>query len=468
MFTALAIREPYNPSPSSVPALVPSAQSGAVKHLATQRVGRVLQMVLILGITTLVSFSGFLRDLVLGWQLGPGIRLDTLLLGIGGPLFVAGCAGAAFNLLCLPQIQAWAIVHPREESLQFERALFWQYARWCTAAFLLILVAAPCIESLLQTGFRYEKTLLTMKVGMAVTVPAWCFSLSQAILTLLQRHGKRPALLLTNTLMPAGAALVALWSSSLSPIVIGLAAGALVQLVLLLRALMREGHEALFKGALFFKAPAPRIRSAALLTLGTVICLALPGMLELTYSGLLGLAGTSRYTYGVKIPGAFCAILGGALGWKLLALYANQVATQSWQALRQSWLQSLFAVAVGAGVLAGIGDVSSALLVKGLFVRGNFTAADAQVAVAVQRWAFWVVPLSMLSLVGQRLLAALMARRALFTCALTGLLVCAGSGLLLTQARGYEGLIWSMLLTHGVFALGFNGTGFWLLSKKQS
>lgn len=421
----------------------------------------------LLGITTLVSFSGFLRDLVLGWQMGPGIRLDTFLLGTGAPLFVAGCAGAAFNLLCVPQLQAWAATHSREEAAALERVLFWQYVRWVSIAFVTLLVLAPLLEVILRTGFRYEKTLLTMKVAMATALPAWCFSLSQAALTLLQREGKRPLLLLSNIGMPAGVALAALASFSLSHVVLGLALGAVLQLGILLRVLHREGHDQLFKGALFFKAAVPQVKATALLALGSVICLSLPGLLELSYSGLLGLAGTSRYSYGVKVPGALCAIVGSALSWKLLARFSQAAAEQKWQTLRHDWARALLGLTLASSLVAAIGYFCSPLIVKTLFMRGNFAEADAEVAISVQQWAFWLFPLILMSLTGQRLLASLRAPRALFAGSLAGLLFCGIAGVLLTSHRGYVGLIWSMLLTHTVFALSFNGLGLWLLNKKR-
>ena len=428
---------------------------------------RLAHVVWLLGITTFVSFSGFLRDLVLGWQMGPGIRLDTFLLGTGAPLFVAGCAGAAFNLLCVPQLQAWATTHSREEAAALERVLFWQYVRWVSIAFVTLLVLAPFFEVLLRAGFRYEKTLLTMKVVMATALPAWCFSLSQAALTLLQRDGKRPLLLLTNTGMPAGVALAALASFSLSYVVLGLALGAALQLGVLLRVLHREGHDQLFKGALFFKAPIPQVKATALLALGSVICLSLPGLLELSYSGLLGLAGTSRYSYGVKVPGALCAIVGSALSWKLLARFSQAAAEQKWQVLRQDWARALLGLTLVAILVAVAGYFCSPWVVETLFLRGNFTKTDAQVAISVQQWAFWLFPLVLISLTGQRLLAALRAPRALFIGSVAGLVFCGAAGLVLTSHRGYVGLIWSMLLTHAVFALSFNGLGLWLLNKKQ-
>lgn len=446
----------------SVPPLSCAASSARPGPLA-----RLVHVCWLLGITTLVSFSGFLRDLVLGWQMGPGIRLDTFLLGTGAPLFVAGCAGAAFNLLCVPQLQTWAATHPRDEAAALERVLFWQYVRWVSIAFVTLLVLAPLLEVLLRTGFRYEKTLLTMKVAMATILPAWCFSLSQAALTLLQRDGKRPLLLLTNTGMPAGVALAALASFSLSHVVFGLALGAALQLGILLKVLHREGHDQLFKGALLFKAPAPQVKATALLALGSVICLSLPGLLELSYSGLLGLAGTSRYSYGVKVPGALCAIVGSALSWKLLARFSQAAAEQQWQTLRHDWARALLGLTLAASSVAVIGHFCSPLIVKALFMRGNFAEADAEVAISVQKWAFWLFPLILMSLTGQRLLAALRSPRALFAGSMAGLVFCSIAGVLLTSHRGYVGLIWSMLLTHVVFALSFNGLGFWLLNKKQ-
>jgi putative peptidoglycan lipid II flippase len=140
----------------------------------------------------------------------------------------------------------------------------------------------------------------------------------------------------------------------------------------------------------------------------------------------LGPGAVSLLSYGNKVPAAVNSLLLTAIGIVVLPHFAELMAKREWHSCKKLYLQLLI-VSLSVGILvAGVGMTLSETIIRFLFERRAFTAADTRESAAVMGAYLFQLPFLLVAMVSMRALVA-MGRTVAMTWITAGQLILAGS-----------------------------------------
>lgn len=121
----------------------------------------------------------------------------------------------------------------------------------------------------------------------------------------------------------------------------------------------------------------------------------------------LGPGAVSLLNYGNKVPAALNSLLLTAIGIVVLPHFAELISRREWVSCRKLYFR-LSGIALGVGVLAaGIGIILAEPIIRLLFERGAFTAANSREAADAMRMYLLQLPFLLLAMLSMRVLIAL-------------------------------------------------------------
>jgi putative peptidoglycan lipid II flippase len=133
------------------------------------------------------------------------------------------------------------------------------------------------------------------------------------------------------------------------------------------------------------------------------------GMWVVTYRMIesVGPGSVASFTYGNKLIALVLELGSLALGTAVLPSFAGLVAAGQWEALRRTLRTVIGTILLGTVPVSLALCFSSHLLVRLLFQRGQFSAADTELVGSIQAAAALQVPCYLINIVAWRLVAAL-------------------------------------------------------------
>ena len=163
-------------------------------------------------------------------------------------------------------------------------------------------------------------------------------------------------------------------------------------------------------------------------------------MVEQMIAFKLGPGAVSLLSYGSKVPAALSTLMVTAIGIVMLPHFADLVAARQWRESRTlHWLLSGILLAIGIFV-AAVGIFFAEEIVRLLFQRGAFSAADSQLAADVMRIYLLQLPFLLAAMVSLRTLAAMGKTIAMTSIAATQLLVASSLAYLFSRYFGVAGV----------------------------
>lgn len=154
----------------------------------------------------------------------------------------------------------------------------------------------------------------------------------------------------------------------------------------------------------------------------------------------LGPGSVSLLSYGNKVPNAFNTLLVTAIGIVLLPHFADMVAARQWRESRTLHLR-LSGILLAIGMVAALtGIILAEDIVRLLFQRGAFSAADSQSAAEVMQIYLAQLPFLLAAMLSSRALAAMGKTNTLATTAILQLVLTSGLAFSLSRQYGVVGV----------------------------
>jgi putative peptidoglycan lipid II flippase len=426
-------------------------------------------------VTVLSGFSGVVllattaRELVVANYFGRSDALDAYVTAYVLPLFIVNLVSKSFDVAVIP-----TFVEVREsegaEAAQriFSGALVWSLALLLTVALLLV-AFAPYYLPLLGSGFGASKLLLTRKL-LYFMLPVIVMSAVTVNGTALLNAGERFALpALLPVLAPLGGllCLIALgnrWG------IYALAAGTVVGTGLQTAGLMVFARSHGLSLMPRWSGFDPKLRQVVGQYIPMVAGALLMGTTELVdqaMAAMLPSGSVAALSYARKIVNVLVVVGAIPLGAATLPYFSDMVAKHAWDACRHTLrtytgLILLATVPITAGMV-----VFAQPLVRILFQRGAFTAADTAVVSHTEAWLALQVPCYLVGNMAVRLISALKRNGVLMAIAAVNTVVNAILNWVLMWRYGVAGIALSTSIVYLVSCALVFGSLYVLIGRKS-
>lgn len=380
-----------------------------------------------------------LRDVLLASRLGTGDDVDALIAAAAIPLFLAQTLGWAMGQAFLPFYSR--IRRDRGEAAA--QGLLLQVTALGAGCMLAVgmctWAAAPLLLGLVAGGFPPAKHALTAGLLLPLALlPALaaCAALWGAALTVAGRQKLvASVVLLTPLLEVALLAFRPSWGvGGLAWLRLGGNALEVVVLALVLFSLRATGAK--WSNLSNLSTVATQYASLVLgASIGSVSVL-----VDQAMSAPLGAGSVAALSYGCKVGLGLLGLFDIALAAVIYPRLADLAAQRDWTGLRatvRQWATGTFAI-VAAGTLLLV--AFSEPLVRLLFERGSFGAADTELVARVQALFVLQLPFHAAALVGTRLLSALSRNQDLVLVSIVNALLNVFANLVLRKVLGVSGI----------------------------
>jgi len=389
---------------------LPSPLSRAVGAIASS-----VNLKIFRAVTILSSFSGVVlvattaRELVVANYFGRSDALDAYVTAYVLPLFIVNLVAKSFDVAVIPTfVEVRELEGSGAAQRLFSGALVWSLALLLTVA-LLLAAFAPYYLPLLGSGFSASKLLLTRRL-LYLMLPLIVMSAVTVNGTALLNAGERFALpALLPVLAPLGGLLFLIafgrrWG------IYALAAGTVVGTALQATSLVVLARSLGFSLMPRWSGFDPKLRQVMGQYVPMVAGALLMGTTELVdqaMAAMLPSGSVAALSYARKIVNVLVVVGAIPLGAATLPYFSDMVAKRAWDACRHTLrtyagLILLVTVPVTAGMV-----VFAQPLVRILFQRGAFGAADTAVVSHVEAWLALQVPFYLAGNMAVRLISAL-------------------------------------------------------------
>jgi putative peptidoglycan lipid II flippase len=318
------------------------------------------------------------KEAVVAAAFGAGAEMDAYLVALAVPAFAITVFPASFATALVPALSAGRGDRPAHAALGVAVA---------GGAALTIALAILGWPVLRLVGYGFDSARFSLALELyELMVPAFFFACLTATLGAIANSARRFAAPAAIPAVSVVVTVAAVWWGAadwgIHVLAVGLTAGFALETALLAGVLARAGLPWLpsWRGAArqiagVLAETRPLVLGATLLGGTTLVDQAMASALAPGDVAILG--------YGTRL-GAVVATLGGALAIVCLPYFSSLAAGRDWAGVRRTLLElTALTAAVAAAVAVGLAAASE-WLIRVLFERGSFTAADTAAAAWVQ------------------------------------------------------------------------------------
>lgn len=424
---------------------------------STRSVGRLLHGRVLAAFVSIGLWSVFVRvgqaskDLLVAHDFGTRSVLDAFLVAFIVPSFITFGVAAPVGDALLPTFIA---ASERDRALA-QRTLSSVLAISVAAMAMVAIVAAAAVHPLLKlvgSGLAPATLALAARFFLLMLPTVVLSGLTAPLVAVLNAGGRYRTTVLTPLFAPLiTIALLVVAHATLGgyALVIGVVAGALVEVGVLAAAVRRLGwsvrprHERTGPELRHVLSQYAPLVAGSLLLTGTTI-------IDQSMAAMLGPHNVSALNYANKVVLALLSVANLAVGTPIMTNISQLVAASEWTVIRSSfrlyaiWLTALTIPATMLLVWL------SPRIVSLLFEHGSFSAADARLVDQVQQCYLLQIPFHLLGVLAVRFIMAMSYNRALTYIAIVQLIVNVVANLLLMRILGLAGIA---LSTAVVFAI---------------
>lgn len=408
-------------------------------------------VVTVAALTLVAKAASFFKDAAVAHQFGTSDSLDAFLLSFSFLSFLAAVVGGGLPEAFLP---AYSTLR-HERGACRARRLALQAALWNVISLVVIaaivFAAAPDIIEFTGRGFSPEKRAVSIEVLRSLLPYLLFFGLTFHFSTWLRAEkyfALAAAAPLVTPLVIIGFIVAAGSGASVTTLVRGTNAGVFLQLVVLVLALRRRmGARTRRCFTLWEPANKTVLGNALPYLLGGLIMNSAV-IIDQAMAAWLEAGSVSILSYSDKLCGIVLALTATAASEAVFPYFADTVARREWRAVKRHLLQVTGAILLVALPLAIFLEVFAPQIVRILFERGSFNAADTAKVAHVMRFAAMQIPFYIAGVLASRVAVSMQATR--FTlCASIGAMVCnAGFNWLLMRCMGVAGIALSTACVH--------------------
>src|SRR4029078_4846097 len=377
---------------------------------------RIFAAALSIGTLTLfVNVGTAVKDLLIAYQFGTTDVLDAFLIAFLLPSFmisiIAGSLPSAFIPIYL-EVQQRDVKEAGE--LLYASVFGWSFVILVLIAFVMALLA-PVILPMLGSGFGEQKLALTQSLYLT-TLPILMVkgltTLWTTRLNAINQFAFGSAVPIVTPLLTIGALLYGVSHWGIYALAGGAVLGALVEMILTAWYVHSLGVTMIPQWLGYSPALIQVARQYGPGTVGALL-MASTMLVDQAMAAMLGPVSVSALNYGGKVVSFALAIGATALGTAVLPHFSRMVTAADWGGVRptlHAYVTLILKISIPFTLVA---VVLSEPIVRALFQRGAFTAADTYMVANVQAFLLVEVPLYLVGIVIVRLISALKANHIL-------------------------------------------------------
>jgi len=371
-------------------------------------------MVVVGGVTVITKTAAMAKDMVTASSFGTSDAMDAFLIAFVLPSIAINIIAGSLEVAIVPVYVQVRERDGAEAANDLLASILVSAALLLSLTAVVVVAAGPHLLHLFGSTFDGEKLLLTRRLFfllMPLVVVGGCGMVLSAVLTANERFLLTAAMplvsiALTIVLLVAGGKQLGVYALAL-----GVLVGRVLEVLFLAWRMRRAGLLAWARSRRWHPALRQVLGNFGPIAVGAAV-ISNSLVVDQTMAAMLGSGNVAALNYGNKLVAAGLGAVAPVVVTVIFPHFARMVATGDWPGLRHtfrtySWL--IVALTVPVSLLIGIFSTD---LVRLLFERGQFTAADTAIVARVQSLYALQIPFYVLSMVGVRLLSAMQSNRA--------------------------------------------------------
>ena len=371
-------------------------------------------MVAVGGVTVITKAAAMAKDMVTASSFGTSDAMDAFLIAFVLPSIAINIIAGSLEVAIVPVYVQVRERDGADAANELLASILVSAALLLSLTAIVVVVAGPYLLHLFGSTFDGEKLLLTRRLFfllMPLVVVGGCGMVLSAVLTANERFLLTAAMplvsiALTIVLLVAGGKQLGVYALAL-----GVLVGRVLEVLFLAWRMRRIGLLTWARSRRWHPALRQVLTNFGPIAVGAAVISNSP-VVDQTMAAMLGSGNVAALNYGNKLVAAGLGAVAPVVVSVIFPHFARMVSTGDWQGLRHTfrtywWL--IVALTVPVSLLIGLFSTD---LVRLLFERGQFTAADTAIVARVQSLYALQIPFYVLSMVGVRLLSAMQSNRA--------------------------------------------------------
>lgn len=401
-------------------------------------------------LTLLVKLAAVFKELISAYQFGAGRDLDALLIAWALPTFLVNVLGGSLQAALVPVYLDVRHKEGQPAAAQLIGSLSVVYLALLIAVSFLLWLLSPWLLRGMGMGFTTSELALCQRV-FYVLLPIVLFTgmarLYGGVLVAEDRFALTTVATIATPMLSIICMLLFAGAIGIYSLAAGILLGALLEMVVLVSVLSRRNPGLSLRwggrtpalaqiGAQYF----PVIMGSVLMA-GTLLT-------DQAMAGMLPAGGVSALNYANKVPAVILGLTSAAIGTAVLPYFSRMVTAADWSGVRHTFRTYSKLIAVTTIPVTIVLAVLSGPIIRHLFERGAFTAADSHVVAWTQVCFLVQIPFYTLGILAVRLISALQANRILMWGSAISLVLNGVLDYALMQKMGVAGIALSTSLVY--------------------
>lgn len=402
------------------------------------------------GFTLMVKLAAIFKELISAYQFGAGRELDALLIAWALPTFVINVLGGSLQAALVPVYLEVLHKEGQPAASRLIGSLSVVFLLLLVVVSLVLLALAPWLLRGMGMGFTARELVLCQHV-FYVLLPIIVFTgmarLYGGVLVSENNFAIATTATIATPLLSIICMLLFTRTIGIYSLALGILLGAMVEGLLLAWILARRN----VRLSLRWEGKTPALAQIGTQYLPVIMGSVLMAGTLLTdqaMAGMLPAGGVSALSYANKVPAVILGLTSAAIGTAVLPYFSRMVTAADWVGVRHTFRTYCKLIAVTTIPATIVLIVLSGLIIRHLFERGAFTAADSQIVSWTQIWFLMQIPFYTLGILAVRLISALQANRILMWGSAISLVLNAVLDYVLMQKMGVAGIALSTSLVY--------------------
>jgi putative peptidoglycan lipid II flippase len=353
--------------------------------------------------------AGLGKELAIASRLGAGFELDAFLYAYMFPILIVTVFGGAIVASIVPRYLATEA----QESESAARELAGELATLVgIASIALIAIAIPVASLLvpvLARGFESHTQALTIQLipmMMPLVATSALTSFWSGLLNARRKFAAAAFVPATTPIVVLASLFGGVGGTGAMSLAIGTVVGATIEVTILAYCARISGLE-LFRMPRMWRPEFGSVLRQFLPAAGSSLLMSGTILIDQSFAANLTAGSLSALSYGTKLAGVSASILIVVVSTLALPAFSRLAAANDYPKLRRSFVTACVLVLVITLPVAATLSFGARPIIELLFMRGNFTSDDVNLAASVQQFHAWHLPMYVLGIVAVRALAAI-------------------------------------------------------------
>jgi putative peptidoglycan lipid II flippase len=355
----------------------------------------------------LTRLAATLKELTIAHAFGRNDALDAFLIAFVLPTFLTSLLMSGLGSALLPTLMETRREHGPEAAQRLLSNIVFLSVIALVAAAILVGLFAPFYLPLLAHGFSPEKLLLTRNL-LYLLLPWMVCSGLAILLSYILNAGEKfalPALVPLVTPLAMIGFIVFVGPRDGFSLALGMAAGGFLEVMVLLRILWAHDIHFRFRWS-GFDAGVRKVLAQYTPMMASTFLMGSILVVDQFFAAMLPAGSVSALSYGNKISNALLLIGGSALSTATLPYFSHMAAEGDFHGCRHTIRRYVALITIVAVPVTLLVIGFSRPIVRMLFQRGAFTAADTQIVSLVQICYCLQIPFQALCVLFSRFICA--------------------------------------------------------------